>query len=270
MLCFCKGLFHFQLAWQQWVAYPLCLSVGGLLHAASYGWAIQSPSLWPEIVPHHHHLHYTSYLALLHHLVWTWQRGYVSVAGWQWTYSLWCRHISLLLQLAFSTRSPSSVECCISEKLVPWNELTAVVDDVLSLILSTAAVVNTFVFRLGGHTVSVSLKCSQTAFAISDDEHSTSLYEIDKPSECNLSIRSLCRVFKWNITPMYTGNGVSWLSTCPVNSSVLQVCLPLLNLGSWANVIAAWLCFIVDWHLVFAPSRIMFTNDSKVWGIDTL
>ena len=48
----------------------------------------------------------------------------------------------------------------------------------------------TFIFRLEGHTVSVSLKCSQTAFAISDDEHSTSSYEIDMPSECNLSIGS--------------------------------------------------------------------------------
>ena len=190
-------------------------------------------------------------------------KGDVGVAGWQWTYSLWCRHISLLLQLAFSTPSPSSVGCCISEMLVPWNELTAIVDDVLWSILSTTAVVNTFVFRLGGHTVSVSC-------ALSYDEHSTLSYEIDKPSECYLSIRSLWRAFKWNITPMYTGNGVSWLWTCPVHSSVLQVCLTLLNLRSWANVIAAWLGFIVDWHLVFAPSRIMFNNDSKVWGIDTL
>ena len=61
--------------------------------------------------------------------------------------------------------------------------------------LSTAAVVNTFVFKFGGHTVSVSLKCSQTAFAISDDNRSTSSYEIDMPSECSLSIRSLLRVF---------------------------------------------------------------------------
>ena len=61
--------------------------------------------------------------------------------------------------------------------------------------LSIAAVVNTFVFKFGGHTVSVSLKCSQTAFAISDDNRSTLSDEIDTPSECSLSIRSLLRVF---------------------------------------------------------------------------
>ena len=27
LLCASQGLFHFQLAWQQWVAYPLCLSL---------------------------------------------------------------------------------------------------------------------------------------------------------------------------------------------------------------------------------------------------
>ena len=72
---FLQGAFPFPACLQQWVAYPLCLSVGGLLHTASYVWAIHSPSLWPEIVLHHHHLHYTAYLALLNHLVVTWQRG---------------------------------------------------------------------------------------------------------------------------------------------------------------------------------------------------
>ena len=128
----------------------------------------------------------------------------------------------------------------------------------------------TFVFRLEGHTVSVSLKCSQTAFAISDDKPSTSSYEIDMPSECNLSIGSPFRVFKWSLTPIYTGNGHSWLLTCRVHSSVLRGYFTLLNLRSWANVNAAWLCFIVYWHLAFGPSRIMVTNDSKVWGIDPL
>ena len=128
----------------------------------------------------------------------------------------------------------------------------------------------TFVFRLEGHTVSVSLKCSQTAFAISDDKPSTSSYEIDMPSECNLSIGSPFRVFKWSLTPIYTGNGLSWLLTCRVHSSVLRGCFTFLNLRSWANVNAGWLGFLVDWHLAFGPSRIMFTNASKVWGIDPL
>ena len=61
--------------------------------------------------------------------------------------------------------------------------------------LSTAAAVNTFTLRLGGHAVSVSLKCSQTAFAIFDDSHSTLSYEIDIPRACNLSISSHLRVF---------------------------------------------------------------------------
>ena len=53
------------------------------------------------------------------------------------------------------------------------NEVIAVVDDVLWSMFSTAAVLKTFLFRYEGHTVSVSLKCSQTAFAKSDDRRRT-------------------------------------------------------------------------------------------------
>ena len=142
-----------------------------------------------------------------------------------------------------------------------------IIDEVLRSRLSTAAVVNTFVFKFGGHTVSVSLKCSQTAFAISDDNRSTLSDEIDTPSECSLSIRFLLRVFIWSITPMWTSNGVSWLLTSRVHSSVLRVCFTLLNLRSWANFNAAWLGFPVDWHLVFGPSfwQIKHFNQSIVW-----
>ena len=69
----------------------------------------------------------------------------------------------LSLMLSLPVPSPSTVGCCTSEMLVPWNELVAVVEDVLSM-LSTAAVVNTFALRLGGQTVSVSL-----ALCFSDD-----------------------------------------------------------------------------------------------------
>jgi len=41
----------------------------------------------------------------------------------------------------------------------------AVVEDELWSMLSTEAAENTFALRLGGHTVSVSLTCSPTAFA---------------------------------------------------------------------------------------------------------
>ena len=86
-------------------------------------------------------------------------------------------------------------------------------------------------------------------------------------SECSLSIRSLLRVFIWSITPMWTSNGVSWLLTSRVHSSVLRVCFTLLNLRSWANFNAAWLGFPVDWHLVFGPSfwQIKHFNQSIVW-----
>lgn len=60
------------------------------------------------------------------------------------------------------------------------------------------------------------------------------------------------------------------LLTCPVHFSVFWVCFTLSNLRSWANVNAAWLGFPVDWHLAFGPSRIMITNDTKVWRIDFL
>ena len=70
--------------------------------------------------------------------------------------------------------------------------------------LTTAAVANTFALRLGGQTVSVSLKCSQTVFAKCDDSRSTLSYEIDIPRACRLSISSFLRVFICSITPMYT------------------------------------------------------------------
>ena len=114
----------------------------------------------------------------------------------------------LSLMLSLPVPSPSTVGCCTSEMLVPWNELVAVVEDVLSM-LSTAAVVNTFALRLGGQTVSVSLKCSQAASATSDDSRSTLSYEIDGPRACILSISSFLRVFTCSITFMYTGKGVS-------------------------------------------------------------
>ena len=63
--------------------------------------------------------------------------------------------------------------------------------------LSTAA---TFALRLGGHTLSVSLKCSQTAFATCDDSRSTLSYEIDIPRACSLSISSFLSVFTCSIT----------------------------------------------------------------------
>ena len=75
--------------------------------------------------------------------------------------------------------------------------------------LSTAAVVKTFALRMGGHTVSVSLQCSQTAFGTRDDSRSTLSYKFNLPRARSLSIRSFLGVFIRSITPVYTGKGVS-------------------------------------------------------------
>ena len=85
----------------------------------------------------------------------------------------------------------------------------AVVEDELWSMLSTEAAENTFALRLGGHTVSVSLTCSPTAFATCDDRRSTLSYEIGIPRTCSLSISSFLRIFTCSITPMYTGKKVS-------------------------------------------------------------